>query len=238
MKILHLYHDLMNLYGDYANVEAMRRLLCDCGEEVTVDKAGIGDEISLDGYDFVFVGSGTERNARVALEDIRRLSDDLCAYIDRGGVALFIGTAYEMLGAAITDADGNTVEGLGLFDFCTIQQNKRRITSDVIARCDFLDRPLVGFVNKCSEITGVTEPLFEIIYGVGNTDDDRHDGVRRGNLLGTHITGPLLIKNPHMLTYLAGLILGREIHTDALTYQERGYELSLSELQKVARQLS
>ena len=36
MKILHLYHDIMNLYGDYANVSAMKRVLEKSGEEVTV----------------------------------------------------------------------------------------------------------------------------------------------------------------------------------------------------------
>ena len=27
MKILHLYHDIMNLYGEYANVAALKRML-------------------------------------------------------------------------------------------------------------------------------------------------------------------------------------------------------------------
>ena len=27
MKILHLYHDIMNLYGEYANVSALKRML-------------------------------------------------------------------------------------------------------------------------------------------------------------------------------------------------------------------
>ena len=27
MKLLHLYHDIMNLYGDYANILALERML-------------------------------------------------------------------------------------------------------------------------------------------------------------------------------------------------------------------
>ena len=238
MKILHLYHDLMNLYGDYANVEALRRLLEENGETVTVDRLSIGDDITLGDYDFVFVGSGTERNSRVALEDIRRLSDDLSAYIESGKPALFIGTAYELLGKTITDASGRVYEGLGLFDFTVKEQNKRRIVSDVIARCDFLDRELVGFINKCSDITDITEPLFSIRFGIGNTDTDKSEGVRRKNCFCTHITGPLLVKNPHMLTYIAGLISDKALNTDSLLYNERGWELSMNELNKVAKQLS
>ena len=101
MKILHLYHDLMNLYGDYANVSAMRRMLEKSGESVT-------------DYDFIFIGSGTERNLRVALEDFRQYKDELTACADSGKALLFTGNSFEMLGKTLTDCKGNTVDGLGM----------------------------------------------------------------------------------------------------------------------------
>ena len=55
MKLLHLYHDIMNLYGDWANVAAMKRILEDSGEEVTVDKLSLGDNAALSDYDFIFI---------------------------------------------------------------------------------------------------------------------------------------------------------------------------------------
>lgn len=38
MKILHLYHDIMNLYGEYANVSALERMLEKSGVKFTTDR--------------------------------------------------------------------------------------------------------------------------------------------------------------------------------------------------------
>ena len=98
MKILHLYHDLMNLYGDYANISALCRLLETNGVEYTLDKMSLGYEPSLLDYDFIFVGSGTEQNQKLALDHLKEYKEDLNEYIKQGKVALFTGNAFEMLG--------------------------------------------------------------------------------------------------------------------------------------------
>ena len=230
MKLLHLYHDLMNLYGDYANVAAMKRILEKSGEPVTVDRLSLGDNADLLNYDFIFIGSGTEKNQRVALEDFRRYTDALNACIDSGKVLLLTGNAFEMLGKAVTDAHGSRFDGLNLFGFTVTEQNKTRNTADAIFEADFLDRPLVGFINKCSEITGIEEPLFRVKMGLGNRKDDSGEGVCQNNLFCTHLTGPVLVKNPALLVYLAKQITGRELSANPLA--EQGYEITLSELTK------
>ena len=60
MKILHLYHDLMNLYGDYANVSALCRMLELNNIEFSLDKKSLGDEVDFSEYDFIYIGSGSE----------------------------------------------------------------------------------------------------------------------------------------------------------------------------------
>lgn len=232
MKILHLYHDIMNLYGDYANLTAMRKLASHNGDEVAVDKLSVGDEADLSAYDFIYVGSGTERNQKVVLEDIRRYEKALADYIGRGCVMLMTGNSFELLGKRITDADGREYEGLGIFGFSTAEQNKTRLTNDAIYDCAFLDRPLVGFVNKCSEITGIDEPMFKVRFGLSNREGDSGEGVRLNNLLCTHLTGPVLVKNPHLLAYLCSLILGKEVDDSCLEYEKKGYEVTLAELSK------
>ena len=104
MKILHLYHDIMNLYGDYANVSAMKRVLEKSGEEVTVDKLSLADTAVLADYDFIFIGSGTERNMHYVLEDFKKYADDFKACVNSGKVILLTGNSFEMLGKTITDA--------------------------------------------------------------------------------------------------------------------------------------
>ena len=49
MKLLHLYHDIMNLYGEYANVLAAERALQQKGIDCTVDRLSFPEELSLNG---------------------------------------------------------------------------------------------------------------------------------------------------------------------------------------------
>ena len=234
MKILHLYYDIMNLYGEYANVSAMERILSNSGIECTVDRLTIGDSAVLSEYDFIYIGSGTERNQKVVLDDFSSYRAQLREYVGNGKAALLTGNAFEMLGATIEDAQGNRFEGLRLFDFKTKEQSKTRNTADAIFEADFLSRPLVGFINKCSETEGVKAPLFKVKMGLGNKDGDATEGVRKENLFGTHLTGPVLIKNPYFLEYLAGIVAGgTKLSTEHLEYERKGYEITLSELSKL-----
>ena len=77
MKLLHLYHDIMNLYGDYANVSAMERMLTKNGADVTVDRLSLGDKAEISDYDFIFIGSGTEKNQKTVLADFMKYKDEL-----------------------------------------------------------------------------------------------------------------------------------------------------------------
>ncbi len=234
MKILHLYHDIMNLYGDYANISALKRLFGFSGIECNVDRITFGENAIISDYDLIYIGSGTERNQKVVLEDIRKYRVSLKEYIDKGKTILMTGNSFEMTGKTLKDAEGNEYEGLGIFDFTTEEQNKVRNTADAVFTADFSDKPLVGFINKCSEINGITTPLFDVKMGLGNKKDDRKEGIRVNNFFGTHLTGPVLIKNPYFLIYIAGIIAGDEskIDTKKLGFEKSGYEVTLSELSK------
>ena len=111
MKLLHLYDDIMNLYGDYANVAALRRILENSGETVTVDKISLGGQAELTDYDFVYIGSGTEENQKLVMKDLALYRESLKAYIHDGKTALLTGNAFEMLGKSVTDSEGNVHEG-------------------------------------------------------------------------------------------------------------------------------
>ncbi len=232
MKILHLYHDIMNLYGEYANVKALERILQKSGIEAVTDKLSLGDSADLSDYDFIYIGSGTERNQRVVLEDFRKYKDEIKKYLDSGKAALLTGNSFEMLGSKITDSDGQSYDGLGIFDFTTTEQNKTRVTADAVFECDFSEKPLVGFINKCSEIQKIETPLFSVKMGIGNTAEDQHEGIRYKNFFGTHLTGPVLIKNPYFLEYIAALAVGEDVklNTEYLTYEKAGYEVTVKEL--------
>lgn len=233
MKLLHFYHDIMNLYGDYGNVSVLERILGNSGESVEVDKKSLGDSVDFADYDFIFIGSGTEQNQKLVLADFKKYADDFKAYIESSKPALFTGNSFEMLGKAITDCDGNEYEGLGLFDFTTREQNKTRMTADAVFDCGFLGKPMVGFVNKCSEIFGIDSPAFTVKRGLGDNAESKTEGVRENNFIGTHLTGPVLVKNPHLAEFFAEIILGKKPDTSCLELAEKGYEVTLRELSEL-----
>lgn len=232
MKLLHLYYDIMNLYGDYANITALMRLFQRSGLECTADRRSMSDNVTLSDYNFIYIGSGTEKNCHVVMADLQKYKDALRAAIDNGTPILMTGNAFEMLGQSITDANGTEHKGLGLFDFTVTEQNKTRNTADAIFTSELLDKPLVGFINKCSAIHGITAPLFTVQMGLGNAPDDVHEGLHDHCLFGTHLTGPVLVKNPHFLLYLAQQIAGEDtlLSEEGLTYEKAAYDISLREL--------
>ena len=230
MKVLHYYHDIMNLYGDYANVLALQDMLTRAGEEVVIEKKTIGEAVRLADYAFIYIGSGTERNQKVVLEDLRLHSDELREYIESRKPVLMTGNSFEMLGKTLTDCSGKVYQGLALMDFTSTEQNKTRNTSDAILTADFLERPLVGFINKCSTISGVITPLFTVKMGLGNQANDQYEGVRLKNLFGSHLTGPVLMKNPEFLVYITSLLTKNVPEVNPL--QQNGYEITLKELTK------
>ncbi len=237
MKILHLYYDIMNLYGDYANVSALERILNKSGNDTSVDRLSFADNADFSEYDFIFIGSGTEKNQKLVLEDFKKYSDSFKAYIESGKPVLMTGNSFEMLGKSITDCNGNVYDGLALFDFTVTEQNKTRVTGDIIYNAEFTDKPVVGFVNKCSEITGIETPLFSVVMGLSDNSNSKNEGIRYKNLFGTHVTGPLLMKNPYFLEYIAGII-SPNLNTEHLEYEKKGYNVTLNELKKRMENIS
>ena len=209
IQIIHFYPDLMSLYGSYANVSVLRRRLEEMGNTVTVTAVQPGEEADIASADFVFMGAGTERAQKFALADFRRFGDGVKAIADAGCPMLFAGTAMELLGKSITDEAGTVYEGIGLGGFAAVQ-GSRRFVEDVYGHTDLYEEAVVGFANKCSTLTGVETPLVaEVALGYGNEGVKTSEGFRFNNVLGSHLTGPLLVKNPRMLDAVITAIYAR-----------------------------
>lgn len=215
MKILHLFHDLMNLYGDYANVLALGRSLAQKGAEVEVLRRSVGDNLYFSEFDFIYIGSGTERSQKAALEYLRGFAEAFKNAVDGGAVVLATGNAFEMFGREITDREKKAHKGLGLFDFTVEERSERTVTDSVV---EFDGRELIGFVNKSSEIYGIKDPFFKVKQGAGNNRKDAgSEGIRAGNFYGTHIIGPLLIRNPPIADFFAELLISEKNGGDGVS---------------------
>lgn len=228
LRLLHLFDDVMNLYGEYANVAVLARYLTDLGNEVSVDTLSLYEKKDISNYDFYYMGAGTERRQKLALSQLKEYRDVLLAACDAGKVLLFTGNSFELLGARVTAADGTAYAGLHFAAFETVESTRRN-TGDALAR--FGSDVLVGFVNKCSVTTGVETPLFQLEMGFGNEKKQGAEGFRRCNCFGTHLTGPILVKNPAMLRYIARILLGNTF-SDTVAYpaMEQSYDTTKQEL--------
>lgn len=214
MKILHLYYDLLNLYGEYGNVVVLKKHLEDQGVEVCLDKKTIGDDIAFEDYDFIYCGSGNERNQLIALNDLLKRKQSFLKAVNNT-VILFTGNAMELLGEKI---DEN--EALNIIPIKTTSTNKR-YTGDVIVKNDMIGE-LVGFINKCTLIEEKEDlKLFDYLFKQKDIIDNYYEGYRYKNIFGTHIIGPILVKNPNFMNYIVRLLIKEK------NYQEIDYPFEI-----------
>ena len=236
-RFIHFYPDLMSLYGSYGNAAVLKRYLERLGNTVTVETVGLGAPADLTGGDFLFMGAGTERAARAAMEDFSRFGAGVRAAAEAGAVMLFAGTAMELLGTSVTEADGTSYACVGLAGFSTVHR-ERRMVEDVYGHTDLFPEAVVGFMNKCGTVTGVETPLLASVeFGIGNEGEKTPEGFHWKNVFASELTGPILVKNPRLLESLASALYARRGETlpeerAADSWAVRGYAVTEEQLRR------
>ncbi len=208
IRILHLYRNLMNLYGEHANVAVLKAHLKDQGIIATIHGYNSVETIpNLSAFDFIYMGAGTEKNQKIAIDDLMTKRDEFVTACENGAIALFTGCAMELLGQSITDAQGEVTTALGIANFTTTQQNAKRLNCDCLFNSELLNCQAVGFINRSSIIEGDEDrALFDVIIGHGNHPETTKEGFTYKNVFATHLTGPSLVKNPEFMNCIVSLI--------------------------------
>lgn len=203
LTIVHLFPELLNLYGDGGNVIALTRRLQWRGLPVEVREIGMGDAMDFLQADIVFIGGGADREQMIVKDAMVARKSELSAYVADGGVLLAVCGGYQFLGHSYA-MDDVVVEGLGVIDMETVRGEGRLIGNAVI-QSDICDAPIVGFENHGGRTTlgSDAKPLGRVLGKTfGNNGEDGFEGVHQGNLIGTYLHGPLLPKNPQVADYL------------------------------------
>lgn len=220
LTIVHLFPELLNLYGDGGNVICLRKRLEWRGLPVEVQEIGMGDAMDFSRADIVFIGGGADREQLIVKDAMMERKAELSAYVADGGALLAVCGGYQFLGHSYAMGDV-VVEGLGIVDMETVRGEGRLIGNAVI-QSEICDMPIVGFENHGGRTTlgnGV-KPLGRVLGKTfGNNGEDGFEGVRRGNLIGTYLHGPLLPKNPQVADWLI-----------ARAYERRGDVVDLAPL--------
>ena len=202
IKILHLYPDLLNLYGDKGNIECMRKRLMWRGIDAEVVSYTVDDTgFSLSDVDILFLGGGSDREQKIVCDKLLAHRDEIKSYVEDGGSLVAVCGGYQLLGKYYKLAD-ETIEGLGILNIKT-EQGRKRLISNIILKPDFIEGEIVGFENHGGRTDiGIHKPLGKVTYGYGNDGKSGAEGVVYKNVVATYLHGPLLPKNPKLCDYI------------------------------------
>ncbi len=230
-KILHIYSDLLDLYGDYTNVTSVRRALEQMGHSCCVHTVQLGEEIRPAGYDLVYIGHGKAKNLAAAAPHFQQYAGAVTEAVEQGVLFLVTGNARLLFGRSFETPDGREEAGIGLFDYHGRETGKV-FTGDVLSHPVFREElTCYGFVNRTSHIVGENRfPLFRLIKGPGDSDAaGGTEGTLYKNFFGTWQMGPLLARNPELLRELLRRMTGDEYREVDLALQERALAITLAE---------
>ncbi|MFN8162041.1 MAG: glutamine amidotransferase [Solirubrobacterales bacterium] len=213
LRVLALYPDQMNIYADRGNIVFLRRRCEWRGIGFSYSAAGPGEEFDPGAADLIYIGGGQDRDQRIVAADMvatkrRRIEE---AVADRAAVLAVCG-GYQLLGHSYQLGE-ERIEGLGIADLETVREPGERLIGNVAIEVDLGGGPrlLAGFENHGGRtyLGPAATPLGTVVRGFGNNGSDGTEGVRRENLIGTYLHGPLLPKNAWLADHMTAAALGR-----------------------------
>jgi lipid II isoglutaminyl synthase (glutamine-hydrolysing) len=213
LRLLALYPDQMNIYADRGNILFLRHRCEWRGISFSYAAAGPGERVDPDAHDLVYIGGGQDRDQRMVAADlVAGKRDALAAAVDDGAVLLAVCGGYQLLGHSYQLGE-ERILGLGLADLETVREPGPRLIGNVAIEADLGTGPqlIAGFENHGGRtvLGDGAQPLGRVVKGFGNNGRDGLEGVRRGNLIGTYLHGPLLPKNAWLADRLIQLALAR-----------------------------
>jgi CobQ-like glutamine amidotransferase family enzyme len=215
LRVCSLYPELMNIYADRGNI-AVLRARCEW-RGLGFEHFGVSLEDTLDpeSADLFYMGGGQDRDQALVARDMAESKRDaLHAAAERGAVVLAVCGGYQLLGHGYQLGD-EELPGVGLVDLRTVREPGERLIGNCAIEADLGTGPRViaGFENHGGRtyLGAGEEPLGRVLRGHGNNGKDGFEGVRRGNVIGTYLHGPLLPKNVWLADRLIELSLGVEL---------------------------
>ena len=213
LRLLALYPEQMNIYADRGNIIFLRRRCEWRGIDFAYAAAGPGERFDPGAHDFIYIGGGQDRDQRaVAADMVESKREALGTAVGDNAVVLAVCGGYQLLGHSY-ELGEERLPGLGLADLETVREPGPRLIGNVAIEVDLGEGPrtLAGFENHGgrTHLGPDATPLGRVLKGFGNNGEDGLEGVRRDNLIGTYLHGPLLPKNAWLADHLIALALER-----------------------------
>jgi CobQ-like glutamine amidotransferase family enzyme len=214
LRVCALYPDLMNIYADRGNLLLLERRCEWRGIGFRLTGVGLGDRLDPDAADLFYIGGGQDRDQRLcALDLVETKKDALHAAVARSAAVLAVCGGYQLLGHSYVLGD-EELPGAGLVDLRTVREEGPRLIGNVAIEVELTPgepRVLAGFENHGgrTHLGAAERPLGRVLKGHGNNGRDGVEGVRRGNVIGTYLHGPLLPKNAWFADWLIATAVGQ-----------------------------
>ena len=193
LRVLYLYPDILELYGDYGNIQVLRYRLEQRGFKAIIETYSIGDAApNFSSYDLVFAGGGADQEQSILSTDLIKYKKEIKKAIDEGVFFLMICGAYQLFGKYYKGVEGNIIPGLEIFDYYTeaINDRTKRCIGNIIIETTLpngVKTKVIGFENHGGQTYGVNSPFGQVIIGNGNKFGDNQEGFFLKNVIATYL---------------------------------------------------
>lgn len=213
LKIAYLLPDLLDGFCDRANVDAFIFRAACRGIDVQLYNVLEHEKISSTKFDFYYIGGSSLNSNSDSLEhaisSLKNNSDELNIASNAGVPMLAVNLGYQLFGNFYQFHNKTRTEGLKLLDVDTIASKKNSF-GPVVGICNFLkNKTIAGFENHAMKtyLRENAAPFLTIKKGDGNNSQDKTEGARNNNIIGTYITSALLAQNPHLCDFFIAVAL-------------------------------
>ena len=167
IRILNLYPDEMNIYGDSGNVLTLTRRLQWHGYNPEVIFLHPGDSFPNE-IDLVIGGGGQDSGQQKITKDLQRIAPHLQQLADSGIPMLVICGLFQLFGHRFVTENGTEIKGISIFDAETIAKDKRLI-GNIVIETDF--GKVIGYENHSGQtyLKNKQKPFGVIIKGEGKS---------------------------------------------------------------------
>jgi CobQ-like glutamine amidotransferase family enzyme len=212
LRLLQLYPQEMNIYGDWGNTLTLARRAEWSGWPVDLLEVEVDGRYPSD-VDLV-VGGGGQDSGQIAIAPHLRAHGELLRdWVTQGVPMLLVCGSYQLFGhefvPAASDTASSPLEGISVFDARTVGSDTRLIGNLTIRSDLFGD--VIGYENHSGLTTlgpdttplGTVQPFGqEGSLAGGNNGSDATEGAVSHHAIGTYLHGSVLPKNPVLADWL------------------------------------
>ncbi|MDR1196918.1 MAG: glutamine amidotransferase [Candidatus Nomurabacteria bacterium] len=213
LKIMCLYPNEMNIYGDHGNLLALQKR----AEWHGFDTEYIQHEPNkkFDTSADIIIGGGGQDSGQDKIQaDLLKNGAALHKLAAAGTPMLMICGLYQLFGHYFETHAGHHIDGIGIFDAWT-KAGPTRLIGNIIIEAVIASESeaipnkieIIGYENHSglTYLNKAQKAFGKVVKGAGNNGSDGTEGARTNNVFGSYLHGPILPKNPALADELIRL---------------------------------